>query len=122
VARAARPSIPRCAGSGAQQLRKHLGRAAFRVEEERHARLVAAETISVKLADLPDGVSVERGRIEVRFDAGGVVASSGGDFVAAGEASTRAPGDSASRLSRRSTSPPTSGHTQWSKPSQPLRP
>ena len=65
-----------------QQLKKHRGRAAFRVEEERRARLVAelqqarltrfrfkvpAETMSAKLADPPDGVSVERGRIEVRF-------------------------------------------------------
>ena len=66
-----------------QQLKKHRGRAAFRVEEERRARLVAelqqarltgvrfkvpAETMSAKLSNLPDGVSVERGRIEVRFD------------------------------------------------------
>ena len=66
-----------------QQLKKHRGRAAFRVEEKRRARLVAeleparltgyrfkvpAETMSAKLANLPDGVSVERGRIEVRFD------------------------------------------------------
>ena len=66
-----------------QQLKKHRGRAAFRVEEERRARVVAelqqarltgfrfkvpAETMSAKLANLPDGVSVERGRIEVRFD------------------------------------------------------
>ena len=62
---------------------KHRGRAAFRDEEERRARLVAgaptgradrcpvqgaAETMSAKLSNLPDGVSVERGRIEVRFD------------------------------------------------------
>ena len=66
-----------------QQLKKHRGRAAFRGEEERRARLVAelqqarltgvrfkvpAETMSAKLADLPEGVSVERGRIEVRFE------------------------------------------------------
>ena len=66
-----------------QQLKKHRGRAAFRVEEERRARLVAelqqarltgvrfkvpAETMSAKLANLPEGVSVARGRIEVRFD------------------------------------------------------
>ena len=66
-----------------QQLKKHRGRAAFRVEEARRARLVAelqqarltgvrfkvpAETMSAKLANLPDGVSVERGRIEVRFE------------------------------------------------------
>ena len=29
---------------------------------------VPAETMSAKLANLPEGVSVERGRIEVRFD------------------------------------------------------
>ena len=29
---------------------------------------VPAESLSSKLANLPDGVSVERGRIEVRFD------------------------------------------------------
>ena len=66
-----------------QQLRKHRGRAAFRGEEQRRARLVAelqkarltgvrfkvpAETMSGKLANLPEGVSVARGRIEVRFD------------------------------------------------------
>ena len=66
-----------------QQLKKHRGRSAFRGEEERRARLVAelqqarltgvrfkvpAETMSAKLADLPEGVSVERGRIEVRFE------------------------------------------------------
>ena len=65
-----------------QQLRKHRGRAAFRVEEERRQRLVAelrkarltgirvklpAETLDSKLASLPEGVSVERDRIEVRF-------------------------------------------------------
>ena len=62
-----------------QQLKKHRGRG----EEERRARLVAelqqarltgvrfkvpAETLSAKLANLPEGVSVARGRIEVRFD------------------------------------------------------
>ena len=66
-----------------QQLKKHRGRSAFRVEEERRARVAAelqkarltgvrfkvpVETMSAKLADLPEGVSVERGRIEVRFD------------------------------------------------------
>ena len=65
------------------QLKKHRGRAAFRVEEERRERVAAelqkarltgvrfkvpVETMSAKLANLPDGVSVERGRIEVRFD------------------------------------------------------
>jgi len=59
-----------------QQLQKHRGQAAFRVEEERRARLVAelqparltgfrfkvpAETMSAEPADLPEGVSVERG-------------------------------------------------------------
>ena len=66
-----------------RQLRKHRARAAFRGEEERRTRLVAelrkarltgirvklpAETLSGKLTNLPDGVSVERDRIEVRFD------------------------------------------------------
>ena len=66
-----------------QQLKKHRGRAAFRGEEERRARLVAelqqarltgvrfkvpAATMSAQLANLPEGVSVARGRIEVRFD------------------------------------------------------
>ena len=71
-----------------QQLKKHRGPAAFRVEEERRTRLVAelqqarltgfrfkvpAEVMSAKLADLPEGVSVERGRIvlpQVIVDAG----------------------------------------------------
>ena len=66
-----------------QQLKKHRARAAFRHEEERRERLVAelrkarltgirvklpVESLGGKLANLPDGVSVERGRIEVRFD------------------------------------------------------
>ncbi len=66
-----------------QLLKKHRGRAAFRHEEERRERLaselqkarltgvrfkVPAENMSAKLANLPDGVTVERGRIEVRFD------------------------------------------------------
>ena len=66
-----------------QQLRKHRGRAAFRVEEERRQRLVAelrkarltgirvklpVESLGAKLASLPEGVTVERDRIEVRFD------------------------------------------------------
>ena len=66
-----------------QQLKKHRGRAAFRVEEERRARLVSElqktrltgvrfkvpfETTSAKPANLPEGVSVARDRIEVRFD------------------------------------------------------
>ena len=65
-----------------QLLKKHRGRAAFRHEEERRARLasalqqarltgvrfkVPAETMSAKLANLPAGVSVSRDRIEVRF-------------------------------------------------------
>ena len=65
------------------QLRKHRARAGFRHEEERRERLVAelrkarltgirvtvpAETLSGKLANLPDGVLVARDRIEVRFD------------------------------------------------------
>ena len=66
-----------------QQLRKHRGRAAFRVEEERRQRLVdelrkarltgirvklPVESVGAKLASLPEGVTVERDRIEVRFD------------------------------------------------------
>ena len=66
-----------------QQLRKHRGRAAFRVEEERRQRLVGelrqarltgirvklpVESLGAKLASLPEGVTVERDRIEVRFD------------------------------------------------------
>ncbi len=66
-----------------QQLRKHRGRAAFRVEEERRQRLVGelrqarltgirvklpVESLGGKLASLPEGVTVERDRIEVRFD------------------------------------------------------
>ena len=58
-----------------QLLKKHRGRVAFRVEEERRARVAAelqqarltgvrfkvpVETMSAKLANLPDGVSVER--------------------------------------------------------------
>ena len=65
-----------------QQLKKHRGRAAFRDEEERRTRLVTelrkariigirvplpAETLNSKLASLPEGVTVERDRIEVRF-------------------------------------------------------
>ena len=65
-----------------QQLKKHRRRAACRSEEERRARLVAelrkaritgirvplpAETLNSKLASLPEGVTVERDRIEVRF-------------------------------------------------------
>ena len=65
-----------------RQLRKHLARGAFRGEVERRDRLVAelrkarmtgirvtlpAETLDAKLASLPEGVSVEPGRIEVRF-------------------------------------------------------
>ena len=66
-----------------QQLKKHRGRAAFRVEEERRQRLVGelrkarltgirvklpVESLGAKLASLPEGVTVERDRIEVRFD------------------------------------------------------
>ena len=65
-----------------RQLRKHRARAAFRGEEERRARLVAelrkarltgirvkvpAEALDGKLSSLPEGVSVSRNRIEVRF-------------------------------------------------------
>ena len=65
-----------------RQLRKHRARAAFRGEEERRARLVAelrkarligirvavpVEALEGRLASLPEGVSVGRDRIEVRF-------------------------------------------------------
>ena len=65
-----------------RQLRRHRGRAAFRGEEERRTRLVAElrqarltgirvavprEAREARLSGLPDGVSVEPGRIEVRF-------------------------------------------------------
>ena len=36
--------------------------------EARAGETLTASTMSAKLANLPDGVSVERGRIEVRFD------------------------------------------------------
>ena len=65
-----------------RQLRKHRARSAFRGEVERRDRLVAelrkarvtgirvtlpVETLDAKLASLPEGVSVSRERIEVRF-------------------------------------------------------
>ena len=65
-----------------QQLRKHRARAAFRGEEERREKVVAelrkarltgirvkvpTEVLDGKLASLPEGVSVSRDRIEVRF-------------------------------------------------------
>ena len=62
-----------------RQLRTYRQRAAFRGEEERRTRLVAAlrqarltgirvaVPRAARLAGLPDGVSVEPGRIEVRF-------------------------------------------------------
>ena len=65
-----------------RQLRKHRARSAFRGEVERRDRLVAelrkarvtgirvtlpVETLDAKLASLPEGVSVSRDRIEVRF-------------------------------------------------------
>ena len=65
-----------------RQLRKHRARSAFRGEEERRERLLTglrkarltgirvtlpAETLDAKLASLPEGVSVSRDRIEVRF-------------------------------------------------------
>ena len=66
-----------------RQLRKHRARSAFRGEEERRERLLTglrkarltgirvtlpAETLDAKLASLPEGVSVSRDRIEVRFN------------------------------------------------------
>ena len=65
-----------------RQLRTYRQRAAFRGEEERRTRLVAElrqarltgirvavpiEARAARLSGLPDGVSVEPGRIEVRF-------------------------------------------------------
>ena len=102
-----------------QQLKKHRGRTAFRVEEERRARLVdelqparligfrfkgAGRDHEREAANLPDGVSVERGRIEVRFegaeDAGGEVwrnedGSPGAGGRGAGDRDGRGPGHGA---------------------------
>ena len=65
-----------------RQLRKHRARAAFRGEAARRERVVTAirqarltgirvavpsEALEARLAGLPAGVSVEPGRIEVRF-------------------------------------------------------
>ena len=65
-----------------RQLRKHRARAAFRGEATRRDRVVTAirtarltgirvavpvEAFDARLSGLPDGVSVEPGRIEVRF-------------------------------------------------------
>ena len=67
-------------------LRQYRQRAAFRGEEERRTRLVAelrqarltgirvavsSEALEARLSGLPDGVSVEPGRIEVRFSGAG---------------------------------------------------
>ena len=82
-----------------QQIKKHFGRAAFRVEEGRRARLVARRDHELKLADLSDGGVGSR-----CGSTAGVVTNSAAISFAAGESSTRA-GGSASRRSRRSTSP-----------------
>ena len=65
-----------------RQLRRHRTRAAFRRAAPRRARVVTAirqarltgilvavpsEALEARLAGLPEGVSVEPGRIEVRF-------------------------------------------------------
>ena len=65
-----------------RQLKKLRGRAAFRHEEQRRARVVGelrqarltgirvavpVEALEARLAGLPEGVTVEAGRIEVRF-------------------------------------------------------
>ena len=65
-----------------RQLRKYQARAAFRGEEQRRARVVAelrtarltgirvavpCEALEARLAGLPEGVTVDPGRIEVRF-------------------------------------------------------
>ena len=65
-----------------RQLRKYRKRSAFRGEEQRRARVVAelrtarltgirvavpVESLEARLGELPEGVTVEAGRIEVRF-------------------------------------------------------
>ena len=57
-----------------RQLRRHRRRAVFRGEEARRERVVTGirvtvpvEALEVRLSGLPEGVSVEPGRIEVRF-------------------------------------------------------
>ena len=65
-----------------RQLKKIRGRAAYRNEEQRRARVVGelrrarltgirvavpVESLEARLAGLPEGVTVEAGRIEVRF-------------------------------------------------------
>ena len=62
-----------------RQLRKYRARAAFRGEEQRRARVVTelrqarlsgirvAVPLEARLAGLPEGVTVEAGRVEVRF-------------------------------------------------------
>ena len=65
-----------------RQLRKYRARAAFRGEEQRRARVVAelrtarltgirvavpVEALEARLSGLPEGVTVEAGRVEVRF-------------------------------------------------------
>ena len=65
-----------------RQLKKLRGRAAFRIETERRTRVVAelrqarvtgirvavpVEALEARLAGLPEGETVEAGRIEVRF-------------------------------------------------------
>ena len=57
---------------------------------------VPAETMSAKLADLPEGVSVERGWIEVRFD-GTEDAGGGGEIVRPGVIGDAGPQATASR-------------------------
>ena len=65
-------TLPRAARL--RQLRRHRTRAAFRGEATRRDRVVTAirvavpsEALEARLAGLPEGVSVEAGRIEVRF-------------------------------------------------------
>ena len=65
-----------------RQLRKYRKRSAYRGEEQRRARVVAelrtarltgirvavpVESLEARLGELPEGVMVEAGRIEVRF-------------------------------------------------------
>ena len=66
-----------------RQLKKHQRGKAFQREQDRRDRVLSAlqqaritgirvavptEALSTKLANLPEGVSVERGKIEVRFE------------------------------------------------------
>ena len=70
------PNVKTIDARRGERPRRHRGGGCWRqlVAELQQARLtgvrfkVPAETMSAKLANLPEGVSVARGRIEVRFD------------------------------------------------------